>query len=70
MYASVVALGHGLGGSLPLIVTTVIVHVIGVMLIFKGFVDATGGAVVRRRVVLMFIVSMGSASPLAVLLHG
>lgn len=71
MYPSVLApWGMDWFWSLPLIVTTVIVHVIGLMLIFRGFVDVMSGAVVRRRVIPMFIVSMASVSLLAVLLHG
>ncbi len=56
--------------SLPLIVTTVIVHVVGLMLIFRGFVDVMRGAIIRRHAVPMFILSMAAVSLLAVLLHG
>ena len=45
MYPSVLApWGMDWFWSLPLIVTTVIVHVIGLMLIFRGFVDVMSGA--------------------------
>jgi hypothetical protein len=71
MHPSVVApWGMDWVWSLPLIVTTVIIHVIGLMLIFRGFVGAMRGAIVRRRVVPMFVLSMGAVSLLTVLLHG
>ena len=71
MYPSMVApWGMDWVWSLPLIVTTVIVHVVGLMLIFRGFVDVMSGAIIRRRVVPMFVLSMAAVSLLAVLLHG
>ena len=71
MYPSVVApWGIDWIWSLPLIVTTVIVHIIGLMLIFRGFVDVMSGAIIRGRVVPMFILSMAAVAMVAVLLHG
>ncbi len=71
MYPSAVApWGMDWVWSLPLIVTTVIVHVIGLMLIFRGFIDVMSGAIIRRHAVPMFILSMAAVSLLAVLLHG
>lgn len=71
MYPSMVApWGMDWAWSLPLIVTIVIVHVVGLMLIFRGFVDVMSGAIIRRRVVPMFVLSMAAVSLLAVLLHG
>jgi hypothetical protein len=71
MHPSVVApWGMDWVWSLPLIVTTVIIHVIGLMLIFRGFVGAMRGAIVRRRVVPMFVLSMGSGPrPIECLAH-
>ncbi|MFZ3177065.1 MAG: hypothetical protein WA150_03755, partial [Methylovirgula sp.] len=45
--------------SLPLIVLCVIIHVVGLMLIFTGMVDAMSRAIIRHRFVPMFVVSMG-----------
>ncbi len=56
--------------SLPLIVMTVIVHVVGLMLIFRGVVDVMSRAVVRRRFAPMFVASMGIVILLATILHG
>lgn len=56
--------------SLPLIAVSVIVHVIGLLLIFRGVVNMMRRATDRRRFVPMFIAVIGSAALLATLLHG
>lgn len=56
--------------SLPLIVLCVIIHVVGLMLIFTGVVDAMSRAIIRHRFVPMFVVSMGIVILLATILHG
>jgi hypothetical protein len=56
--------------SLPLIVTSVVIHVVGLMLIFREVVKTMSIAVVRRRFVPTFIVVMGMVALLATMLHG
>ena len=56
--------------SLPLIVLSVIIHVIGLLLIYRGAVDTMSLAAVRRRFTTMFIVVMGMVALLAAALHG
>ena len=56
--------------SLPLIAVSVIVHVIGLLLIFRGVVNMMRRATDRRRFAPMFIAVIGSAALLATLLHG
>lgn len=56
--------------SLPLIVVCVIVHVVGLMLIFTGTVYIMNQAVGRRRFAPMFVVSMGLVILFVTILHG
>jgi hypothetical protein len=56
--------------SLPLIVVSVVVHVIGLMLIFRGVVHVMSGATARRWFTPMFVASIGGAVLLATILHG
>jgi hypothetical protein len=56
--------------SLPLIVMNVVIHVAGLMIIFREAVRIMSIAVVRRRFVPMFIVVMGVVALLATVLHG
>jgi hypothetical protein len=56
--------------SLPLIAISVVVHVVGLMLIFRGVVAVMSGAVIRRRFFPIFIASMAAVSLLAAVLHG
>jgi hypothetical protein len=56
--------------SLPLIVMSVVIHVVGLMIIFREAVRIMGIAVVRRRFAPMFIVVMGMVALLATVLHG
>jgi hypothetical protein len=56
--------------SLPLIVLSVIIHVIGLMLIFSGVVHFMNRAIDRRRFRPMFIVSIAVVVLLATILHG
>ena len=56
--------------SLPLITMSVIVHVIGLVLIFRGAVKVMRRTTDRRRFVPMFIAVIGSAALLSTLLHG
>jgi hypothetical protein len=56
--------------SLPLIVMNVVIHVVGLMIIFREAVKIMSIAVVRRRFVPMFIVVMGVVALLATVLHG
>jgi hypothetical protein len=56
--------------SLPLIVMSVMIHVIGLTLIYRGVVDVMKVAVLRRRFAPTFVVVMGMAALLATLLHG
>jgi hypothetical protein len=55
--------------SLPLIVLSVVIHVVGLMIIFREVVRIMGIAVVRRRFAPMFIIVMGTVALLATLLH-
>jgi len=56
--------------SLPLIVMSVVIHVVGLMFIFREAVKIMGIAVVRRRFAPMFIIVMGTVALLAAVLHG
>ena len=56
--------------SLPLIVMSVVIHVVGLMIIFREAVRIMGIAVVRRRFAPMFIVVMGMVALHATVLHG
>jgi hypothetical protein len=56
--------------SQPLIVMSVVVHVVGLMIIFREAVKIMSIAVVRRRFAPMFIVVMGMVALLATVLHG
>jgi hypothetical protein len=56
--------------SLPLIVMSVVTHVVGLMLIFRQVMKTMNIAVVRRRFVPMFILVMGTVALLATMLHG
>ena len=56
--------------SLPLIVMSVVIHVVGLMIIFREAVKVMSIAVVRRRFAPMFIVVMGMVALLATVLHG
>jgi len=55
---------------MPLIVISVVVHVVGLMLIFKGVVDVMGRAVVGGRFVPTLMASIAAVSLLATILHG
>ena len=55
--------------SLPLIVISVAVHVVGLMLIFKGVVDVMRRAIDRGRFIPMLLASMAAVSLLATILH-
>jgi hypothetical protein len=56
--------------SLQLIVMSVVIHVVGLMIIFREAVKVMSIAVVRRRFAPMFIVVMGMVALLATVLHG
>ncbi|WP_426609342.1 hypothetical protein [Bradyrhizobium sp. McL0616] len=56
--------------GVSLIVICVVIHVIGLMLIYREAVKAMSLAVVRRHFVPMFIVVMGIVALLAAALHG
>jgi MFS superfamily sulfate permease-like transporter len=56
--------------SLPLIVLSVVIHVVGLMLIYREVVRIMNMAVLRRRFFPMFIVVMGLVALLATVLHG
>jgi hypothetical protein len=56
--------------GLLLIVMSVIIHVVGLMIIFREAVKVVSIAVVRRRFAPMFIVVMGMVALLATVLHG
>lgn len=56
--------------ALLLIVMSVVIHVIGLMIIFREAVRIMSIAVVRRRFAPMFIVVMGTVALLATVLHG
>jgi hypothetical protein len=56
--------------GLLLIVMSVVIHVVGLMIIFREAVKIMSIAVVRRRFAPMFIVVMGTVALLATVLHG
>jgi hypothetical protein len=56
--------------SLPLIVMCVVIHVVGLMLIYREVIRIMSIAVIRRRFAPMFIVIMGLVALLATVLHG
>jgi hypothetical protein len=56
--------------SLPLIVMCVVIHAVGLMLIYREVIMIVNIAVVRRRFFPMFVVVMGSVALLATVLHG
>jgi hypothetical protein len=56
--------------SLPLIVMCVVIHVVGLMLIYREVIRIMSIAVMRRRFAPMFIVVMGLVALLATVLHG
>ena len=55
--------------SLPLIMLSVVIHVVGLMLIFRGVVGTMSIPAVRRHFFPMFIVVVGMAALLATVLH-
>ncbi len=56
--------------SLPLVVVCVIVHVVGLVLIFSGMIYVMNRSVGRRRFAPMFVMSMGLVILLVTILHG
>jgi hypothetical protein len=56
--------------SLPLIVMNVVIHAVGLMLIYREVIRIMNIAVVRRRFFPMFVVVMASVALLATVLHG
>jgi hypothetical protein len=56
--------------SLPLIVMSVVIHVVGLMFIFRESVKIMSIAVIRRRFAPTFILVMGTVALLAAVLHG
>ena len=56
--------------SLPLITVSVMIHVVGLMLIFRGVVRVMSSEFVRRCFTPMFVASIGIAVLLATILHG
>jgi hypothetical protein len=56
--------------SLPLIVMCVVIHAVGLMLIYREVIRIMNIALVRRRFFPMFVVVMGSVALLATVLHG
>jgi hypothetical protein len=56
--------------SLPLIVMSVVIHVVGLMLIYREVIRIMSIAVIGRRFAPMFIVVMGLVALLATVLHG
>ena len=56
--------------SLPLIVLTVLIHVLGLQFINDRVVRILSGAMARRRFMPMFTVVMGVTALLATVLHG
>jgi hypothetical protein len=56
--------------SLPLIVMSVVIHVVGLMFIFRESVKIMGIAVIRRRFAPTFVLVMGTVALLAAVLHG
>jgi hypothetical protein len=55
--------------SLPLIVLTVVIHVLGLQFINDGVVQILSGAMARRRFIPMFAAVMGVTALLAAILH-
>jgi hypothetical protein len=56
--------------SLPLIVLTVLIHVLDLQFINDGVVRVLSGAMARRRFIPMFTAVMGVTALLATILHG
>src|SRR5579862_1689168 len=56
--------------SLPIVVVSVIVHVVGLMLIFRGMIGFMRHVVGRRSFAPMFVVAMGVVILLITILHG
>ncbi len=56
--------------SLPLIVTNVVIHILGLMMIYAAVVRTMDIAVQRRRFQSAFLLVMSIAALLATLLHG
>ena len=56
--------------SLPLIVLTVVIHVLGLGLINERVVRVLSGVMDRRRLTGMFVMIMGAVALLATILHG
>jgi hypothetical protein len=56
--------------SMPLIVTCVVIHVVGLSLINERVVRVLAGAVDRRRFMLTFSLVIGAVALLATALHG
>ena len=56
--------------GLPLIVLTVVIHVIGLGLINKRVDSATRGAMTRRHPSTAFVLVMGTTTLLATMMHG
>src|SRR4029077_2520410 len=56
--------------SLPLIVLTVLIHVLGLQFINDGVVRILSGAMARRRFIPMFTAVMGVTALLSTILHG
>jgi hypothetical protein len=55
--------------SLPLIIITVVIHVLGLGVINERIVGVLGGAVNRRRYTVFFMVVMGAAALVVTVLH-
>ena len=55
--------------SLPLIVLNVVIHVIGLALIYERVVHVLSGAMERRRFIPKFVVVIGIAALSAAVLH-
>lgn len=64
------AWGANWAWSLPLIVLSVVIHVIGLVLINESVARVLTGAMERRRFMPTFAVVMGLAALLATVLHG
>src|SRR5260370_41249393 len=56
--------------SLPLIVLTVLIHVLGLQFINDRVVRVLSGAMARRRFIPLFAAVMGVTALLATILHG
>jgi hypothetical protein len=56
--------------SLPIIVVTVVIHVVGLGLINQRVVRVLSGSISHRRFLLMFAAVIGAAALLATALHG